>query len=97
MRATTCSSIRVEVPADLATLGGDTINGFARGADKIDLSELLDEFGIDPANAIAGGFLQLQASGANTVINFDSNGGGDNLITLATVTNAALAASDFVL
>ena len=84
----------VENLADLAQLGGDTINGFTKGVDKIDVSDLLGDFNIDNDHAFDG-FVQLQASGANTLILIDAGGGGAPTL-LATVTNATLTESDFL-
>ena len=39
---------RIDDPAELATLGGDTIIGFQSGVDKIELTDLLNEFGSPP-------------------------------------------------
>jgi Ca2+-binding RTX toxin-like protein len=84
-------------PGDLAALGGDTINGFTRGADKIDLRDLLSDFGVDRSDAFSGGFIFLNRIGNDTVIDFDTDGGGGVAAILATVTNATLAASDLAL
>ncbi len=57
--------------------GSDTINGFTRGQDKIDLRDLLEDFGIDPATtchrtATPAQQKRQQHGGSS----FDSNGGG---------------------
>jgi Ca2+-binding RTX toxin-like protein len=88
---------RIDDPAELATLGGDTINGFQTGVDRIELTDLLDEFGISAANAFSGGFVVLKDTGADTLVQFDQNGGANSLITLATVTNANVVAGDLML
>jgi trimeric autotransporter adhesin len=88
---------RIDDPAELATLGGDTINGFQTGVDRIELSDLLDEFGISAANAFSGGFVALTKDGSNTLVQFDQNGGANSLITLATVANANVVAGDLML
>jgi Ca2+-binding RTX toxin-like protein len=80
--------------ADLATLGGDVITGFEVGKDTIDLYDLFADFGIASANPIGEGFLELQVIGGNTNIRFDSDGGADSFVTLATlqgVTTASIA------
>ena len=46
---------RIDDKAELATLGGDTIIGFQSGVDKIELTDLLNAFGISAANAFSGG------------------------------------------
>jgi Ca2+-binding RTX toxin-like protein len=88
---------RIEAPGDLATLGGDTINGFQTGVDRIELTDLLTEFGISAANAFSGGFVLLTKDGSNTLVQFDQNGGANSLITLATVANANVVAGDLML
>jgi trimeric autotransporter adhesin len=88
---------RIENAGELDALGEDAINGFTRGADKIDISDLLDDFAIDPANAITGGFLELSNNNGNTIVRFDSNGGGDSFVALVAVNNAVLTEADFVL
>lgn len=92
-------SYRIDSALDLATLGSDTIAGFQKGVDKIDLRDLIADFGIDPGAAFAGNFVLLSKSGANTVIQFDQDGSGGGLapVTLATVTSATVTAADFVL
>ena len=80
--------------SDLALLGGDTITAFEVGKDTIDLYHLFADFGIASADPIGEGFLELQVIGGNTNIRFDSNGGADSFVTLATlqgVTTATLA------
>ena len=88
---------RIDDPAELATLGGDIINGFQTGVDRIELADLLDEFGISAVNAFSGGFVQLTKDGSNTLVQFDQNGGANSLITLATVANANVVAGDLML
>ena len=82
---------------DINTLGGDTINGFQTGVDKIELADLLDDFGINPANAFSGGFVILTDLGTDTLVQFDKDGGANSALTLATVTNANVVASDLML
>ena len=77
---------RLENNADLATLGGDTIAGFEAGKDKIDLLDLFSDFDLVGVDAIDDGFLKIKVIGGNTLIQFDSNGGGDSFVTLATLT-----------
>jgi Ca2+-binding RTX toxin-like protein len=82
---------------NINTLGGDTINGFQTGVDKIELTDLLDDFGINPANAFSGGYVILTKVGTDTLVQFDKDGGANSVLTLATVTNANVAASDLML
>ena len=89
---------RLATPADLATLGGDTIHGFQTGVDKIELVDLIWDFGIDPANAIAGGYVLLTKVGDDTLVRFDKDGAGAaGPVTLATVVDATVAATDLLL
>jgi Ca2+-binding RTX toxin-like protein len=86
--------------AELAALGGDTIAGFQSGVDKIDLSDLLDDFGVDLDRVFSSRFVQLVQNGADTLVQFDSDGvglGGAAPVTLATVTNATVLQSDIIL
>ena len=71
----------------LAQLGGDTISDFTIGQDVIDLHDLLIDFNINAASAFSGGFVSLQASGNDTLVRFDKDGGGNNFLVLATVQN----------
>jgi Ca2+-binding RTX toxin-like protein len=87
---------RIADPSELATLGGDTITNFESGKDKINLMDLVFEFNIFSSNPFTEGFLKLDIVGADTVVKFDSDGGGDNFVTLVTVQNAAVTASDLV-
>src|SRR5688572_9932762 len=57
---------RIAAVGELVTLGGDTINGFQTGQDRIELSDLLDELAIDAANAFSGGFVLLTKLGSDT-------------------------------
>ena len=54
---------RISDEGDFDALGSDTINGFQSGIDKIELTDLLDEFAIDPADAFANGYVLLTKSG----------------------------------
>jgi Ca2+-binding RTX toxin-like protein len=81
-------------PADIATLGGDIISGFEVGKDTIDLYDLFEAFDITSEDPIGEGYLQLQVAAGDTLVRFDSDGGGDSFVTLATlqgITNATLA------
>ena len=80
--------------ADLANLGGDLIIGFEAGKDKIDLVDLFLDFGFDSEDVIGDGFLKIEVVGGNTILGFDSDGGGNGFVTLATlqgVTNLGLS------
>lgn len=89
---------RIGALGDLATLGGDKIHGFQTGLDKIELVDLISDFGIDPANAISGGYVLLTKVGDDTLVRFDKDGGGAaGPVTLATVVDATVATGDLLL
>jgi len=88
----------IDSPGELPTLGGDTINGFKSGQDKIELTDLIMDFGIDPDNAFTGNYVILLKNGADTQLIFDSDGGGAfDPVMLATITNASLTQADVML
>jgi trimeric autotransporter adhesin len=88
----------IEGESELPELGGDIINDFQSGADKIDVSDLLNAFDIDPADAFTDQHVLFGKVGADTLLQFDSDGaGGAGPVTLATITGATLTQSDFVL
>ena len=91
----------IAVEADLEFLGGDKINGFQSGVDKIDLVDLFADFAIDPDDAFTGGYLVLDKVGSDTIIRFDQDGnspsGPEFQVTLATVTSATVLATDLIL
>jgi len=73
---------------------GDTITDFTAGAggDKLDIDQLLTALGYGGVNPITAGYVQVLQSGAHTLVNIDSNGGGDNFATtLATLQNVTAA------
>jgi len=84
----------------LQGLGGDTINNFESGKDKIDVRDLFQDFGIsEHKNPFADGHLILAADGnGNTLVQFDSDGadGAHQPVTLATVHQATVAQTDIV-
>jgi Ca2+-binding RTX toxin-like protein len=81
----------------LADIAGDTIQDFQTGEDRIDIRDLFDTYGIgSSSDPFADGHLALEASGGNTLVKFDSDGGGDSYVVLATATNATVAAADVV-
>ena len=84
---------RLDKTTDLPQLGGDTIVGFETGKDRIDVYDLFQDFNIFSSDVVGDGYLRLLVSGGSTQLQFDSNGGGNSYITLATlqnVTNALL-------
>ena len=90
---------RIYDKAELAAVGNDIINGFQTGIDKIELTTLLEQFGIDAASALDGGFVRLTKVGADTLVQFDQDGtaGSAPPLTMATVVNATVVATDLYL
>ena len=86
------------------TDGADTVTDFTKTAgDVLKLTDLLGTFtGITPgthANAFSGGYLQFVDSngataGGDTLVQVDSDGGGNSFVTLATLTNVLLTQAD---
>ena len=74
---------------------GDVIVGFQKGSDDLDLHDLLATFsGYDGANAFTGGYLDFAQSGSDTLVQVDSDGGGDSFETLLTLNSVSLNTSD---
>jgi Ca2+-binding RTX toxin-like protein len=83
--------------AELIALGGDRIIDFQHGQDKIDVSGLFEDFGIDSGNAVANGTIVLAQNGADTMVFFDPDGaGGSAGFILATVVGVTVTATDIV-
>jgi Ca2+-binding RTX toxin-like protein len=85
---------RLENIIDLVPLGGDFISDFEVGKDRIDVLDLFSDFGITSDDPIGGGYLRLFVSAGDTLVQFDSSGGANSFVTLATlqgVTNASTA------
>lgn len=68
---------------------GDIILDFETGigGDIIDLSLILVDFGYVGSDPFGDGWVQTQQSGADTLIQVDDNGNGDNFVTLLAVAN----------
>jgi Ca2+-binding RTX toxin-like protein len=77
--------------------GIDLITDFTRGADKIDLRDLLAASEIDFDEAFSNGHIVLSVLNGNTSVGFSSDGGGQNAGTLIFVQGAALTQADFLL
>lgn len=85
---------RMENIIDLVPLGGDFISDFEVGKDRIDLLDLFSDFGITSDDPIDDGYLRLFVSAGDTLLQFDSSGGANSFVTLATllgITNATTA------
>ena len=90
---------RTDSLTPLATLGGDTINNFESGKDKIDIHDLFADLHIDETkNPFADGHLSLVADGqGNTLLIFDADGTGVGAgITLATIHQQPIAQTDII-
>ncbi len=70
---------------------GDTITDFVPGKDRIDLSLLLASLGIPSGTALANGNVKLMASGANTLLQIDTDGDAGAVLprTLVTLLNVS--------
>jgi hypothetical protein len=83
--------------ADRGT-GGDIITDFTKGVggDILDLADLLDSVGYAGSTPFDGaaGYVRFTASGSDTIVEFDQDGGGNNYQTLVTLTNVALTQTD---
>ena len=89
---------QIDDKSELATLGNDKINGFQTGFDRIELTDLLETYGIDADDAFSGGFVRLTKSGSDTLVQFDVDGaaGAASPLTMATAVNATVAADDLM-
>ena len=84
--------------ADSTAAAFDTLYYPESGIDKIELTDLLDEFAIDPASAFANGYVLLTKMGDDTLVRFDKDGfGGSAAVTLATVIDSKVATTDLLL
>ncbi|HZF36175.1 MAG TPA: cadherin-like domain-containing protein [Candidatus Angelobacter sp.] len=70
--------------------GVDTITDFSKG-DVIDISDILPGSVHNGHEAAAGGFVKFVQSGADTLVEVDHNGGGDNFQTLAILKGVSAA------
>lgn len=77
----------LDVPGDLGNLGGDLITGFETSKDKIDIYDLFVDFDIESEDVIGEGYLRLEVSGGDTLLQFDKDGGANSFVTLATLQN----------
>ncbi len=77
---------------------GDTITDFVPGKDRIDISQLLASLGVPSSSAVIRGHVKLVASGANTLLQIDTDGDAGPVLprTLATLLNVAPSSIDFV-
>jgi Ca2+-binding RTX toxin-like protein len=79
---------------------GDVIRDFSKigsnGVDVLNLHDLLLTFGgANSANAFSAGYLRFDtSSGTNTIVQVDTNGGGDSYVPLATLVGVLLLQTD---
>jgi Ca2+-binding RTX toxin-like protein len=80
---------------DVLSEAGDTISGFTRGlgGDVLNLADLLEGFTI-VGDVFNDGYLNFFASAGNTIIQLDSDGGMNNVVTLTTLLNVTLLETD---
>ena len=82
---------------------GDTVTDYVPGKDLLDLRTLLAAIGANPATVLANGVVRLTASGANTLLQIDTDGSAGpaaprTLATLLGVSPASIVpARDLVL
>ena len=71
------------------TDAGDLIADFAAGnsGDTMDISALLASFGYAGSDAFGDGYVRTAQSGLDTLVQIDTDGGGDAFATLATLQN----------
>ena len=79
-----------------AGTAGDTITDFNKEeGDKLDLHDLLQTFAdYNGSNAFTGDYLRFTQEGSNTIVQVDSDGGADALITLVTLNDVLLNSTD---
>lgn len=79
---------------------GDTITDFQSGryGDVIDLSGIAQQFNWDTSDPFESGFITVQQSGSDTVVQIDVDGGGDGFRDFVTLTgvNLGLTSDSFV-
>jgi Ca2+-binding RTX toxin-like protein len=80
--------------------GGDVIRDFSASGDVLDLSVLAKHYDWD-AGPLLGDYVRFVTSGADTVVQIDRNGGGDNfddnLVTLQNVQPNELSSTNIVI
>ena len=72
------------------------ITGFDKAlGDKLDLSGLLGSINAPNNNtAFSGGFLDFQASGSDTLVRIDADGGANDYLTVVTLVGVSLSTAD---
>jgi len=91
--------INAQGPAldEVVVVTNQSINNFTKGAggDVIQLHDMLTSVSAPhDTTAFSGGYLRFLQSGSNTLVQIDSNGGGDAYLTVATVVGIALTQAD---
>ena len=76
-----------EAVSTALTDAGDTITDFNATDDLFELSALMTAIGYTGSDAVTDGYVGISQSGANTLVQIDTDGGGDSFTTLATLEN----------
>jgi choice-of-anchor C domain-containing protein len=82
---------------EVVIVSNKTIDSFTKGAggDVLQLHDVLSSVNAPhDGTAFTGGYLRFAASGSDTLVQLDANGGGDSFLTLATLSNTLLAQAD---
>mgnify|MGYP003111210448 CR=1 FL=1 len=81
---------------EVVAFASQSITGFDKLlGDKIDLSGLLNSINAPNDNtAFTGGFLDFQASGSDTLVRIDADGGANDYITVVTLVGVSLSETD---
>ncbi|MEZ5813493.1 MAG: type I secretion C-terminal target domain-containing protein [Alphaproteobacteria bacterium] len=73
--------------ADTAYNGADTLRFFDSNEDVIDISDLLE--GYDPLTDAITDFVHITGNGTHSYLRVDTNGGRDNFVQIAQISNVA--------
>lgn len=75
---------------------GDTITDFQAGryGDVVDLSGIAQQFNWDTTNPFESGFITVRLSGSDTIVQIDTDGGGDGFQDFITLSNVSQTTSD---
>jgi len=97
--ATGAFPVNAQGPAldEVVVVSNKVVSNFTTGAggDVLNLHDLLTSVAAPhDSTAFSGGFLQFLHSGIDTLVQVDSNGGGNSWLTLATLTNQLLSQTD---
>jgi hypothetical protein len=82
---------------EVVVFANQAIGNFSKGAggDVLQMHDLLTSVGAPhDTTAFSGGYLRFLPSGSNTLVQIDTNGGGDSFLTVATLTGVQLLQTD---